>query len=156
MKLKTPLLTALLAMIPFFGNAFTLDAAGYDGAELPQDPASIQIVGYGEVVFASTEDQPIMVHSGYMHDTLPPNPDLNFDPEKAVTIVLSHRGMLGVDLVFAGIPAGQTIDAPHSVDHDFSVKGTAADVAKPYGIPETASAVLGLLGTALLLLRRMR
>lgn len=156
MKLNLPLFAALLAMIPIAGNAFTLDAAGYDGGELPQDPAAIEIVGYGEVVFEAVDDEAIMVSSGYLYDTLPPNPDLDFDPAKTVRIVLNDRGTRTAGFVFAGLPVAEKESTPLPVQHDFSVAGTEVEVARPYGVPETASALLGLVGTALLLLRRLR
>lgn len=156
MKLKTPHLAALLAIVPVLGDAFTLDAAGYNGADLPQDPASIQITGYGEVIFEAPEGMPIMVNSGYMHDTLPPSPDRDFDQANAVRIVLNDHESSEAGLIFAGIPAADEQPAPLSKQHDFNVASTEAKVANPNRIPETASAVLGLLGAALLLLRRLR
>jgi hypothetical protein len=153
---KIPLFAALMAMFPVSGAGFTLDAAGYDGAELPHEVAAIRIVGYGEVIFEAADDTAIMVNSGYLYDTLPPNPDLDFDLRKVVKIVLNGPGKRAESLTFAGIPtAGQQEIVP-AAGHDFSIPSTEADVTKPYGVPEMASAVLGLLGTAILLLRRLR
>ena len=47
MKMKIPLIAALVAGLPMASSAFTLDAVGYEGAELSLNPVSVFVPGYG-------------------------------------------------------------------------------------------------------------
>ncbi|MES2474807.1 MAG: hypothetical protein V4640_03430 [Verrucomicrobiota bacterium] len=156
MKSKLPLLAALIAMFPVSGNGFTLDAVGYKGAPVLGNPASINVAGYGEVIFEAAEGEAIMVNSAYLNDTLPPNPDVAFEMKEAVSISLNRRESPHVDLVLAGISGpespAQTVNSLRQ-----PIEDTAGENGQePHRVPETTSALLGLLGTALLLLRRLR
>ena len=65
MKMKIPLIAALVAGLPMASSAFTLDAVGYEGSELSLNPLSIFVPGYGIVIFEAAAGSTLVVNSAY-------------------------------------------------------------------------------------------
>ncbi len=164
MKMKTAYVCALLAAASAVGNAFTLDAVGYEGGVLNQNPFSIFVPGYGELVFEAGPNSSLVVNSAYENDNGFGGPSLSFDQDESVKVTFNGPEPLNVDFDFVGQSAGESfvIEKDLFTPQAFLVtlKGQG-DGAGLYAmswnaIPEPTSAALGLLGSAMLVLRRRR
>jgi hypothetical protein len=139
-------LVALLGSMMSSGHAFTLDAAGYEGAGLLRDPMSLRIPGYGEVVFESGFGTPLVVASGYQTVAVLGGLPLCFDPQEAVKISVKDQS--------GAARAGGEPDLQLVVDVPEAEPEAQNSVWQ--SIPEPAAAGLGLVGLLLLLLGRRR
>ncbi|MEO5713176.1 MAG: PEP-CTERM sorting domain-containing protein [Luteolibacter sp.] len=166
MKMKTPLVAALLLGMPAISGAFTLDAVGYGGSELSLTPYSVFVPGYGELVFEAAAGSSLIVNSAYQNDNGFGGPSLSFDNGEAVKITFKGLEPLNVDFDFVGVSAGEDFviekDLVTPQAYLLSFKG-AGDGAGLYAIswntaavPEPASALLGLMGGAFFAFRRRR
>ncbi len=164
MKTKKWLVAALFAASVAVGGAFTLDAVGYAGGTLEQTPFSVFIPGYGELVFEAVTGSSLVVNSAYQNDNGFGGPSLSFDENESVKITFVGPEPLNVDFDFVGQSAGESfvIEKDVFTPQAFvvSLKG-GGDGAGLYAVswnavPEPASATLGLLGAAMLVLRRRR
>jgi hypothetical protein len=164
MKIKTPLVAALSIAAMSIGNAFTLDAVGYGGGVLTQNPYSVFIPGYGELVFEAAPGSSLVVNSAYQNDNGFGGPSLSFDENESIKVTFNGAEPLNVDFDFVGQSAGESfvIEKDLFTPQAFlvSLKG-GGDGAGLYAVswnavPEPASAALGLLGGMMLLLRRRR
>lgn len=137
--MKIALIAAFVAGMPVLSRAFTLDAVGYGGSELSHDPVTVFVPGYGELVFETAADTALVVNSGYGNDSGFEGSPLGFDPDDTVKITFSgvETRNLGFDL--AGLPPGENLATGWS----------------PM-IPEPATAMIGLLGSAVFAFRRRR
>jgi hypothetical protein len=164
MKITTPLIAVLSAMAMSIGSAFTLDAVGYTGGALSQNPYSVFIPGYGELVFEAGPGFSIVVNSAYQNDNGFGGPSLSFDPNESVKITFVGADPLNVDFDFVGQSAGESfvIEKDPFTPQAFQVKlqdhgdGAGLHAISWISIPEPASAALGLLGSMALVLRRRR
>jgi len=166
MKMKIPLIVAFAASIPAIASGFTLDAVGYDGFELSLNPLSVFVPGYGELIFEAAPGTVIMVSSAYENDGGFGGPSLDFDQNDAIKITFNGHEPLDGDLDFTGEAAKQNhgnyedLFTPQAflVTYPGDGDGAVPDKSGPdaENIPELASALLGLIGTAVFAFRRRR
>lgn len=164
MKMKTALVAALFGLFPVLGNAFTLDAVGYEGGILANSPVSILIPGYGELVFQANIGSSLVVDSAYRNDNGFGGPSLNFDQNEAVKITFNGPEPLNVDFDFVGQSAGESfviekdLFTPQAFVVTLKGEGDGAGLyAMSWNaVPEPSAAALGLVGSLLLLVRRRR
>lgn len=107
MKIKIPLIAALVAGLPMASSAFTLDAIGYEGSELSLNPVSVFVPGYGELIFEAAVGSVLVVNSAYRNDVGLGGPSLSFDQNEAVKITFNGLPPLKVDFDFVGVSAGE-------------------------------------------------
>ena len=137
-------LVALLCSMFSSGQAFTLDAAGYEGGGLQRDPMSLRVPGYGEVVFDSGFGAALVVDSGYETVASLGGLPLSFDQGDAVKISVKSQ-------------ASDTVaDARLLVDANDGGPMASDEGSVWTSIPEPASAWLGLVGLLLLFIGRRR
>ena len=145
-------------------SAFTLDFVGYDGATLPNNPLVIFVPGYGDVRFDAANGSSLVVNSAYQNDNGSAAPSLSFDQGDALQVTFLGAQPLNVDFDFVGVTAGESFtvqpDLFASQSYILNLQGSG-DGAGLFAIswtqvPEPASAMLGALGSALLVLRRRR
>jgi hypothetical protein len=164
MKMKTPLVAVLSIAAMSIGSAFTLDAVGYGGGVLEQNPYSVFVPGYGELVFEAAPGSSLVVNSAYQNGNGCGAPSLSFDENESVTITFVGAEPLNVD--FLGQSAGESFVSEMDLftPQAFLVprKG-GGDGAGLHAVswntgyvPEPTSSMLGLLGCMVLLLRRRR
>lgn len=132
------------------GDAFTLDAAGYQGGDLARDPLSLRVAGYGEMVFESDRGAPLVVTSGYESVSVPRAIPLNFELREVVKLSVSGKAS---DEYSVSMSDFQSFAGISTTNQDKEVK-VSTSVWKT--IPEPASAGLGLAGMLLLLMGRRR
>lgn len=166
MKMKLPLLAALVAGLPMASSAFTLDAVGYEGAELSLSPLSIFVPGYGFVIFEAVPGSALVVDSAYENDNGFGGPSLSFDQNDAVQITFGGLEPLDADFDFVGLSTGEIFDVQKDLFTPQTFLVTlqgGGDGAGLYAvswetecIPEPSSAMLGLIGTAVFAFRRRR
>jgi hypothetical protein len=164
MKLKSLLVAALFGATLTIGSAFTLDAVGYEGGTLENNPFSIFVPGYGELVFEAVNGSSLVVNSAYQNDNGFGGPSLSFDENEIVKVTFNGDEPLNVDFDFVGQSAGESfvIEKDLLTPQAFLVtlrgQGDGAGLyAMSWNtVPEPSSAALGILGTALLVLRRRR
>lgn len=140
---------------------FTLDAVGYDGGGLASDPVSVHVAGYGELVFEAAVDSALVVGSGYPNDPCMELAELSFDPDEAVGIVFKGADRMDTDFKGAGLAVRETsrsgIKTPTSPANPVDFNGDMGEGLKTVGpVPEPTAALIGLIGGALLILRRLR
>ena len=166
MKMKIPLVAALLVGMPAIAGAFTLDAVGYEGFDLAVSPGSVFVPGYGELVFEALSGSSVVVNSAYENDNGFGGPSLSFDENESVKITFKGLEPLNVDFDFVGLSAGESfvIEKDLLTPQAFllTLKG-GGDGAGLYAVswnteavPEPTSALLGLVGGAFFAFRRRR
>ena len=166
MKMKIPLIAALVAGMPVISSGFTLDAVGYGGSELSLNPVSISIPGYGELIFEAAVGSTLVVNSAYQNDNGFGGPSLNFDQNDAIRITFNGAEPLNVDFDFVGVSAGESfvvqkdLFTPQAFLVTLQGGGNGAGLYaiswNTQAIPEPTSALLGLIGTAVFAFRRRR
>jgi hypothetical protein len=164
MKNKPLLVPALLLGASLACSAFTLDFAGYEGVQFAQNPRSIFVPGYGELVFEAGLDSELVVNSAYLNDNGFGAPSLSFDQDDAVKITFKGAEPLNVDFDFVGVSAGEVFVVQEDLftPQAFLVTlqggddGAGVYAVSWNAIPEPAAASLGLIGATLLVLRRRR
>lgn len=107
MKMKLPLLAALVAGLPMASGAFTLDAVGYEGSELSLNPLSIYLPGYGFVDFQAAFGSALVLNSAYGNDNGFGGPSLSFDQNDAIKITFAGMKPLNTDFNFVGVLTGE-------------------------------------------------
>jgi len=165
MKMKTPLLAALVAGLPVMSSGFTLDAAGYEGAGISLNPLSVCVPGYGEVIFEAPDGLTLVVNPGYENDQGFRGSSLSFDQNEAVKITFNGTPPWS-DNAIAGMSTGEDLAtrkdllAPRAfpVTHQSDGDGASLNAIErnAESIPEPASVLLGLIGTAVFAFRRRR
>lgn len=165
MKNSIALAIACLCGSMAASNAFTLDFIGYEGTTLPDSPLVINIPGYGDVSFAAVPGTVAQVDNAYQNDDGSAAPSLSMDQGETIAVTFLGNQPLNVNFDFVGVGTGEYFvvqeDALNSQTFLVTLNGVNADGAGIYGIswtqvPEPSSALLGALGTALLVLRRRR
>jgi hypothetical protein len=166
MKMKTPLVAAMLLTVVSSVQAFTLDAVGYEGGVLEQNPFSIFVPGYGEIVLEAALGSSLVVNSAYETERGFGAPTLSFDPAESVKITFNGAEPQNVRFVFVGLSVGESfvierdLFTPQALNVTLQGRGEG-NGAGIYAmgwtvVPEPASATLALLGSMLLVLRRRR
>lgn len=167
MKTKIALAMALFCGPTAVSNAFTLDFVGYEGTTLPPNPLVIFVPGYGDVRFDAANGSTLVVDSAYQNDNGSAAPSLSFTERDALKVTFLGAQPLKVDFDFVGVSAGETFTVQPSLfeaqSYLINLQGSG-DGAGLYAIswqqqqtvPEPSSALLGLIGSAALVLRRRR
>jgi len=164
MKTTIALAIASLCGLTAVSSAFTLDFVGYDGTTLPPNPLVINVPGYGDVRFDAGTGSSLVVNSAYQNDNGSAAPSLSFDQGDALQVTFLGKQPLHVDFDFVGVSPGESFnvqpDLFKSQTYLLNLQG-AGDGAGLYAIswtqvPEPSSALLGVLGTSILVLRRRR
>lgn len=164
MKHKLSLVAMLLGLSMSTGSSFTLDAVGYEGGIIDQNPLRIFVPGYGELIFEAAPGSELVISSAYENDNGFGGPSFNFDAGEAVKITFDGLEPLDLDFDFVGLSVGEsfTIEKDLLTPQSFIVtlrgEGDGAGIYAVSWtvIPEPASAAMGLVGTMVLLLRRRR
>lgn len=143
MKFRTSLIVAMLALMPCFCGAFTLDAVGYSGSELSSAPYSMFVPGYGEIVFQTGPSDAITLVSAFINDSGSGAPSVDFDESESVKITYNNA------------PAGETGDVVEGFFAPPAVAFIVGNASEAIAAPE-ADAALILAGVAILALRRRR
>jgi len=164
MKKKIPLVAVLSLAAASIGSAFTLDAVGYEGGVLQQNPYSVFVPGYGELVFEAAPGSSLVVNSAYQNDNGFGGPSLSFDASESVKITFNGAEPINVDFDFVGQSVGETfvIEKDLFTPQAFLVtlqggtNGAGLYAVSWNAVPEPASASLGLIGSLMLLMRRRR
>lgn len=167
MKIRIPLFAVLIAGIPMISSAFTLDFATYTGTVVQSgSPLSINIPGYGNVVFDVGLGSPLVVNSAYLNDNGFGAPSLSFDQNDAVKITFTGLNPLNVDFDYVGVSSGENfvvqkdLFTPQAFVVNLQGAGDGAGIYSiswnTAAVPEPASAMLGLIGTAIFAFRRRR
>lgn len=164
MKTRIALAMALFCGLPAVSTAFTLDFVGYEGTSLPPNPLVIFVPGYGDVRFDAANGSTLVVDSAYQNDNGSAAPSLSFNERDALKVTFLGAQPLKVDFDFVGVSAGEnfTVQPDLFVAQSYLINlQGSGDGAGLYAIswqqvPEPSSALLGLLGTAALVLRRRR
>ena len=164
MKMKTPLIAAMFLTVVSSVQAFTLDAVGYEGGILEQNPFSVFVPGYGEIVFEAAPGSSLVVNSAYQNDNGFGGPSLSFDENESVKITFTGADPLNLDFDFVGQSVGETfviekdLLTPQAFLITLQGKGNGAGLyAASWDVqcvPEPSTAVIGLLSSLLLLRRR--
>ncbi|MFT4175684.1 MAG: PEP-CTERM sorting domain-containing protein [Luteolibacter sp.] len=164
MKIKAPLAAVLSVALTAAASAFTLDAVGYEGQSLPLEPVTIHVPGYGDLIFHAGPGSTLSVGSDYQNDNGFGGPSLNFNERDTVRITFVGPEALNVDFDFVGLSSGESFiiqqDPFDSQSYVLTLQGSG-DGAGLYAIswtavPEPTSALLGVLGGAMLVFRRRR
>lgn len=162
MHMKIPLWAALVAGFPFVASGFTLDAVGYEGSELARNPPSIFLPGYGEVVFDAGTQDPIGVTPAYQNESGDGGSKPSFQPNQAVRILQVDsaapeevQDYTRQDFGMHTDPFNPRLAVTRDSRH-LNEAGIQLTALKTQSIPETASGVLGLLGTVILIFLRRR
>ncbi|MFD0894925.1 PEP-CTERM sorting domain-containing protein [Luteolibacter ambystomatis] len=164
--MKTTIALAIASLCATMASSmgFTLDFVGYEGTTLPPNPLIINVPGYGDVRFDAANGSTLQVDNAYQNDNGSAAPSLSFDQGEAIQVTFLGAQPLNVDFDFVGVSAGESFtvqpDLFKSQSFLINLQGSG-DGAGLYAIswtqvPEPASAMLGVLGSALIVLRRRR
>jgi hypothetical protein len=165
MKVSLPLLAALVVGFPAMSGAFTLDFATSVGAVVQSgSPLTINIPGYGDVVFDVGVGTPLVVNSAFENDNGFGGPSLSFDTGEAVKITFNGLEPLNLDFDYVGNSIGETfvgqpdLFTPQSFVVNLQGAGNGAGIYQISwnAVPEPSSALLGLIGAAVFAFRRRR
>lgn len=142
MRRNISLLAMLAAVLATASSAFTLDAVGYAGSELCPDPVAIFVPGYGELLLEASVGSAIVVNSAYRNDDEHGEVSPVFDEAQAIKIEFNQKD------------SGNLIDeVPQQGDEPSS---SHLENRNPDVVPESASAVLGLIGVAIFIFLHRR
>jgi hypothetical protein len=166
MKMKIASAMALFCGLTAVSNAFTLDFVGYEGTTLPANPLVIFVPGYGDVRFDAANGSTLVVDAAYQNDDGSAAPSLSFGERDALKVTFLGAEPLKVDFDFVGVSAGEnfTVQPALFETQSFLINlqgsgdgaGLYAISWQQQAVPEPSSALLGVLGTAALVLRRRR
>ena len=171
MKTKLPLIAALCCGLSSVGSAFTLDFKSVPtGTTLPPS-LLVFVTGYGNVQFDPIGNAALIVDNRFENDDAPvdsTSPSLNFDSTEQVKVTFLAAQPLDVNFSWVGVNAGEFFTATQGATlNEFIVtlNGAALQPANNGAglyqigfnqVPEPSAALLGALGSALLVLRRRR
>ena len=164
MKTKAPLIVVLALGMTAMVNAFTLDAVGYEGIELPSIPVSVSVPGYGDLVFEEQPGSALEVDNTYLNDNGTGGPSLNFKQGESLKITFVGPQPLNVDFEFTGVSVGEYFSVkqdqftPQAYILTLNGEGDGAGLYAVSWkvVPEPTSALLGVLGGAVFAFRRRR
>jgi hypothetical protein len=171
MKTKSLLVTAAFAAgTSISSQAFTLDAVGYEGGELAPAPWSVSVPGYGELIFETAADSPLVISSSYENPQDGSVPIIRFDQNDAIQITFNGARVLDVEVYFTNLSRNEKFERTNPPQSDLFVPqafnitlpgdGDGADLYaitwNSLSIPEPSSTILGMMGVAGLMFRRRR
>lgn len=159
MKTKSFIAAAALICLPSVASAFSLDFTGVaPGTPIPPNPLTISVPGYGNVTFEA------IIGSNLVVQPVSGTPAIAFDQGEGVRVSFEGIGVENVSFAYSGVSIGESflVTPDPNVANQFIVtmQGTG-DGAGLTGatwnvVPEPSSALLGVLGASLLVLRRRR
>jgi hypothetical protein len=160
MNLKIALAVALFCNTAAVSSAFSLDFIGYEGSTLPANPLVIYVPGYGDVRFDTTNGSTLIVDNAYQNDEGSVAYSLSDHEREALLLTFRDAQSLKVDSVEVSLVDTFTVqpalfEAQPNLLHD-QRSGNGRHTINWNRVPEPASALLGALGSALLVLRRRR
>lgn len=161
MKTKACATIGVLFGLTAFASAFSLDFSGNVGAVLP-GPLVISVPGYGDVQF-DAQAGTLTVDNSQTEGGLP-TPSLVFDRGDMVRVTFLGLPPLDVTSSAVGLNTGENflfLDSSDPSVYFYQLDGVDGGKAglKTVNwsqVPEPSSALLGVLGGALLVLRRRR
>lgn len=160
-QMKTKLITAAAAYICLstVGSAFSLDFTGIAlGTTLPPNPLTISVPGYGNVTFEAG------IGSNLIVQDFSGTPAIAFDQGESVRVSFEGIDITDVTFSYAGVSVGESFliaPDPNVANQFILTMQGAGDGAGLTGatwnvVPEPSSALLGVIGASLLVLRRRR
>ncbi|MGJ8633659.1 MAG: PEP-CTERM sorting domain-containing protein [Luteolibacter sp.] len=165
MKMKLPLIAALCCGLTSVGSAFTLNFQGLVGTEVGST-LQIEVPFYGFVEFTPVSDQStLVVDNAHMNDDGTAAPSLSFDSGEQVQVTFVGNQPLNVNFDIVGENVGEELKFSATTDTNVFIgsfsAGSDSDGAGLFSIsfnqvPEPSSALLGVIGSSLLILRRRR
>lgn len=172
MKTKLSLIAAVYCGLSATGSAFTLDFVSVPTGTVIPPNLTIAVAGYGDVQFSQEGSSNLVVDNQYA--SAPPattSPSLNFDANESVKITFLGAEPTDIDFAWVGVSIGETFNvAPQASPNEFIVTlvniGSGPSPATNSGaglyqinfnqVPEPSSALLGLVGATMLVIRRKR
>lgn len=170
MKTKTMLIAAVSCGLTAVSSAFTLDFTSVPvGTTIPPN-LTINVPGYGDVRFSPVGTSELVVDNQYA--SAPPattSPSLNFDAGDGVEITFLGLEPTDIDFAWVGASLGETFIPAIVSSSEFVV--TLTNLGTPPSgsnsgaglyqinfnqVPEPSSALLGVLGASMLIIRRKR
>lgn len=159
MKTKLPLIAALYCGLSTVGSAFTLDFSTTsinDGL-----PLTIAVLGYGNVTFSPNSGVPTPTIQAFDPGA---TKALSFNGGDSVKITFDGNVPLNVMNQYIGAGAGENFLFSQTTSKEYllalnpSTTGVNAGLQSVIfdQVPEPSSALLGVLGSSLLILRRRR
>lgn len=162
MKLKIALALALFCNSATMSIAFTLDMIGDEGSSLPADPLVMYVPGYGDVRYDTANSSTLSVDSAYPGDENQPPSSLSDHERDALRLTFQAAQPLkfdsvGTSLVDSFIVQPALFEAQSDlVSNQSSGTGGGRHFIDWNKVPEPASALLGAISDALLVLRHRR
>lgn len=160
MKIKLFIGSAMFVCLSSVGSAFSLDFTGLVGTTLPPDPLVIFVPGYGNVTFESALSSNLIV------EPVDGTPALAFDQGEAVRITFDGVDVTDISFGYAGVSISESFSVvpdifdPNTFVATLNGTGNGAGITSitfnGNAIPEPSSALLGVIGASLLVLRRRR
>lgn len=157
--MKTTRLSLIAALgLAASANGFTLDFIADVGATLPPDLV-INVPGYGDVKFTAILGN-LEVDTNFQTGGLP-TPSLEFASGEIVGVEFLGAPVYNLSFDFIDLSPGESMNVngsgnSYTVQLSGNVNGAGLQEITFLAVPETSTATLGLLGTALLAFRRRR
>jgi hypothetical protein len=150
MKVKAPLIAAMLLGVTAISNAFSLDFTGFEGQSIGN--ITIPVAGYGDVV---------VIKAGYPASTVDSGGEVSFNAGDKFIFVFTAATPTAGSVIFETLTAGSvtvTGEGTNSREITFASSGTINGLTFDAAavVPEPTSAFLGILGSTLLVVRRRR
>lgn len=164
MKTKLPLIVATYCSLCAVGSAFTLDFLSIaPGTTLPPD-LIVNVPGYGNVQLSAGAGSALVVGNTFGGQAL------NFNAGESVTVTFLGAALEPNDIAVSsvGVNLGEFFTAAPGINQNEFVITLAGQASSPPNsgagvsaiafeqVPEPSAALLGALGTALLVIRRKR
>lgn len=160
MKTKLPLIAAIYCGLGSVGSAFTLDFTAPSIVIGSGLPLTIDVPFYGSVTFTAVNGAPTI-------EVFDPGatPAISFNADESVRFTFNGNTPVSVTNQYIGSDVGEIFTFNSTVDpNEFILTLNSASQNANAGlqsvtfeqVPEPSSAVLGLLGTALLVFHRRR
>jgi hypothetical protein len=164
MKLTTLFVASAFAALATQASAFTFDFNSVPAGTAV--PLTINVPGYGDVAFNPVLGSVLEIGENYETNG-DPTRGLEFDPSDIVEVDFLGVDVFNVEFDFVDISNGEAqivSGQPNTFETSLLVipalnsdaNGTSLVEVRFDAVPEPASAMLGLLGTCLLFLRRRR
>lgn len=159
MKPKLFIAAAVLICLPSVASAFSLDFTGVaPGTTIPPNPLTISVPGYGNVTFEA------LIGSNLVVQPVSGTPAIAFDQEEGLRISFEGVGITDVSFAYVGVSIGESflVTPDPNVANQFimtlqgSGDGAGLSGVTWNAVPEPSSALLGVIGASLLVLRRRR
>jgi hypothetical protein len=154
MKTKSFIAAAALICLPSVASAFSLDFTGVALGTTVPPQLVIAVPGYGNVTFdAQVGSNLAIVNYGGI-------PSLSFEQNETVFITFDGVFVPGPGFDFEGLEVGESFLTQSNSYNVYTATlqgtGNGAGISGISFVPEPSSALLGVLGASLLVLRRRR